>query len=104
MVLLMRLVGYQRIIDRMDRIAKGYDYDSSRCVGAITYGIYGTGERCPHDAVVDFTTVTFAGREYQAPGCYDLYLTQIFGDYLTLPPEEQRKDHRMRVWATIDES
>lgn len=97
-VLAMRVVGYQRIIDRMNRIAKTYDYDTSRYVGAITYGIYGPGERCLHDEVVDFAEVPFEGRKYQAPGCYDTYLTQIFGDYRTLPPENQRKDHRMKVW------
>jgi lipopolysaccharide cholinephosphotransferase len=103
MVLSMRLVGYRRIIDRMNRIAKRYDYDTSRYVGAITYGIYGTGERCLHDEVVDFTTVSFEDRRYQAPGCYDLYLRQIFGDYMTLPPEEKRVDHKMQVWASFDE-
>lgn len=97
-VLLMRLIGYQRIIDRMNCIAKKYDYDTSRYVGAVTYGIYGQGERCLHDEVVDFTEVTFEGHKYQAPGCYDKYLTQIFGDYMTLPPKEKRVDHGMKVW------
>jgi lipopolysaccharide cholinephosphotransferase len=103
MVLVMRLVGYKRIIDRMNRIASGYDYDTSQYVGAITYGIYGPGERCPHDEVTDFTTVSFEGKSYKAPGCYDKYLRQIFGDYMTLPPEEKRIDHKMRVWAAFDE-
>ena len=97
-VLVMRLIGYQRVINRMNRIAKTYDYDSSRYVGAITYGIYGPGERCLHDEVVDFTEVTFEGKRYPAPGCYDRYLTQIFGDYMQLPPEDQRADHKMKVW------
>jgi lipopolysaccharide cholinephosphotransferase len=103
-VLVMRLVGYQRIIDRMNRIAKTYDYDRCKYVGAITYGIYGPGERCLHDEVVNFTTVSFEGGQYQAPGCYDSYLTQIFGDYMTLPPEDKRVDHKMKVWVTFDVS
>lgn len=97
-VLVMRLLGWQRVIDRMNRIAKTYDYDSSRYVGAVTYGIYGPGERCLHDEVVDFTEVTFEGKRYPAPGCYDIYLRQIFGDYMELPPEEKRVDHKMKVW------
>ena len=97
----MRLVGYQRVIDKMNRIAKTYDYDRSKYVGAVTYGIYGSGERCLHDEVVDFTKVVFEGKKYPAPGCYDKYLTQIYGDYMTLPPEEKRTDHRMKVWLTI---
>ncbi len=94
----MRLMGYERTIKKMTAIAKSRDYDSSRYVGAVTYGIYGAGERCLHDEAVDFTTVEFEGKRYQAPGCYDKYLKQVFGDYMTLPPEEQRTDHRMKVW------
>ena len=45
-----------------------------------------------------FTEVEFEGRSLCAPGCYDKYLKQIYGDYMTLPPEEKRKDHRLRVW------
>lgn len=101
-VLLMRCIGYQRVINKMDRIATQYDYDQSKYVGAITYGIYGVGERCLHDEVVAFTKVTFEGKQYYAPGCYDQYLKQIFGDYMTLPPVEKRVDHKMKVWAEFD--
>lgn len=101
-VLLMRCIGYQRVIDQMNRIATRYDYDHSKYVGAITYGIYGPGERCLHDEVVAFTNVTFEGKQYCAPGCYDTYLRQIFGDYMQLPPEEKRIDHKMIVWAEFD--
>ena len=103
-VLAMRFVGYQRIIDRMNRVARRFDYDRSRYVGAVTYGIYGPGERCLHDEVVNFTEVTFEGNTYPAPGCYDRYLTQIFGDYRKLPPEDQRVDHKMKVWYEGEQS
>lgn len=101
-VLWMRIIGYQHVIDKMNRIAKRYDYDTSKYVGAITYGIYGPGERCLHDEVVQFTEVIFEGKKYVAPGCYDKYLRQIFGDYMVLPPEEKRVDHKMKVWAEFD--
>ena len=101
-VLLMRCIGYQRVIDQMNRIATRYDYDHSKYVGAITYGIYGPGERCLHDEVVAFTNVAFEGKQYCAPGCYDTYLRQIFGDYMQQPPEEKRIDHKMIVWAEFD--
>ncbi|MCD7709043.1 MAG: LicD family protein [Clostridiales bacterium] len=98
MVMIMRLVGVRRLVDGLDRRARQYDYDTSKYVGAITYGIYGVGERCRRDEVVNFTEVTFEGKEYVSPGCPDRYLSQVFGDYMTLPPDDERKDHRMRVW------
>ncbi len=97
-VLLARMIGYRRLVRHVDRIAQKWPYDSSDYVGAITYGIYGPGERCVRKDVVDFTTVEFEGRQLCAPGCWDRYLQQIYGDYMTLPPEEKRKDHRLRVW------
>ena len=102
MVLAMRIIGYQRIIDQMNHVAKTYPYDSAKYVGAITYGVYGTGERCLHDDVVNFEEVPFEDRMYQAPGGYDKYLTQIYGDYMSLPPEEKRIDHKMKVWMVFD--
>lgn len=54
LVLVMRVIGYRRIIDQMNRTAKKYPYDTSKYVGAVTYGVYGRGERCLHDEVVQF--------------------------------------------------
>lgn len=97
-ICLMKLVGYRRILRHMDRVARRLDYDTSRYVGAITYGIYGPGERCLREEVVDFQKLEFEGRSLCVPGCWDRYLRQIYGDYMILPPEEKRKDHRLRVW------
>lgn len=97
-VLLARMIGYRRLVRHVDRVARKWDYDRSKYVGAITYGIYGPGERCVREEVVNFTEVDFEGRKLCAPGCWDRYLSQIYGDYMTLPPEEKRKDHRLRVW------
>ena len=47
---------------------------------------------------MDFTRLEFEGKEYWAPGCYDSYLTRIYGDYMTLPPENKRKTHNMTVY------
>ena len=94
----MKLVGYKRILRHMDRVARHFDYDTSRYVGAITYGIYGPGERCLREDVVNFQKMDFEGRSLCVPGCWDSYLHQIYGDYMTLPPEEKRKTHRLRVW------
>lgn len=93
-----KAIGSKRIIRYLDKIAKQYDYDKSLYVGAITYGIYGIGERCAGNEVVKFDTVEFEGKYYKAPGCWDSYLKGVFGDYMKLPPENKRINHRMRAW------
>lgn len=97
-ILLARIIGTQHLLDWMDYIATQYNYDRSKYVGAVTYGIYGLGERCLRETTVDFIKVEFEGKQYNAPGCYQQYLEQIYGDYMQLPPLEKRVDHRMRVW------
>lgn len=99
-ILIARSIGLQRLLDAMNRIACRYDYDTSDYVGAVTYGLYGPGERCPRAPTVDFVKVEFEGKNYNAPGCYRQYLTQIYGDYMKLPPKEKQIDHRMKVWIT----
>ena len=98
-VLVAKLIGSRRILRALDHYARRYDYDTSAYVGAITYGIYGIGERCPRAEVTKFAKVQFEGETYQAPGCWDSYLTGIYGDYRILPPEEKRVNHGLKVWV-----
>lgn len=93
-----KMVGFRRINQKLDAYARRYDFDSGKYVGAITYGIYGIGERCLRSEVVDFVDVEFEGRKFHAPGCWDTYLQGIFGDYMLLPPEEKRVNHGLKVW------
>lgn len=97
-VLFAKILGPIRINRWLDAYAKKYDYDSSKYVGAITYGVYGIGERCLREEVVDFVNVEFEGKMFKAPGCWDSYLSAIYGDYMTLPPEENRINHQLKVW------
>lgn len=96
--LVAKMIGAHTINRKLDEFAKRYDYDSGKYVGAITYGIYGLGERCLRKEVVAFAEVEFEGRKFYAPGCWDSYLKGIFGDYMTLPPEEKRISHDLKVW------
>ena len=79
---------------------QNWKFDESKYVGAITYGIYGLGERCLKEEVVDFKQVEFEGISFWAPGCWDSYLQAIFGNYMELPPVEKRVSHSLKVWLT----
>ena len=45
-----------------------------------------------------FVAVEFEGRMYNAPACWDEYLTRIYGNYMQLPPEKERKNHNIVVY------
>lgn len=46
------------------------------------------------DSFDETTTVTFEGKKYLAPKNYDKFLTEIYGDYMKLPPVEERYNHK----------
>ena len=45
---------------------------------------------CDKDALDSFIDVEFEGKKYKAPVGYDKWLRAFFGDYMQLPPVEQR--------------
>ncbi len=51
---------------------------------------YGFKEACPWQWFDNGVDVTFEGLTVKAPKNYDLYLKQIYGDYLKLPPKEKQ--------------
>lgn len=84
-------------------LAKKYPYDDSPYVGCIVWGLYGVGERLPKDAFSKTVEMEFEGKRFPAMYCWDEYLSGIYGDYLTLPPESDRVVHEMSVWRDSDE-
>ena len=40
----------------------------------------------------ELTDVTFEGETFKAPKDYDKFLTTLYGDYMQLPPEDQREN------------
>ncbi len=42
------------------------------------------------------TQVEYEGKMYDAPGNYEFYLKRVYGDYMTLPPENKRVTHNPR--------
>ncbi len=61
----------------------------------------GGGVILPAEAVRDVTKLSFEGKEYYVPIGYDEILRITYGDYMQLPPEEQRKsrhDYKDTLW------
>ena len=43
------------------------------------------------------TMLEFEGQNFCVPTCYHEYLELVYGDYMTLPPEGERKTHSLRI-------
>lgn len=53
----------------------------------------GNGNRHLRDTIFPLSTIEFEGERFSAPADPDRYLRDLFGDYMKLPPEDQREGH-----------
>ncbi len=47
------------------------------------------------------TCLDFEGDAYRVPSNYDVYLTRMYGDYMTPPPESEQSGHEQRIGDII---
>lgn len=76
-----------------DEIQK-YNFEQSEYAGAIL-GSNGIKELIHRKNFDKYISLPFEGREYLAIAGYDIYLTSLYSDYMTLPPLEQRISHHL---------
>lgn len=95
---LANLYGDNRAIRNIIKLSERYRYENNEFVGALTAGIYGVGERMKKVEYEIPCEVEFEGYKFQAPSCWDSYLRGLYGDYMNLPPVEQRVAHTMVVY------
>ena len=69
-----------------------YDYDKCSHVGCIMTP-YFLREMFSKEVFAEGTQLEFEGMMFRAPQKYDIYLKQIYGDYMQLPPVEKRVAH-----------
>ena len=83
---------------KMDELAQQTDFDSAETVACITWGLYGPREVMDKQGYLESTEVEFCGRKFKSMACWDSYLSSLYGDYMQLPPEDQRGSHAMKAW------
>ena len=89
------------LLKQMDSIAYGHDYALSSRV--VTYsGAYQRQEIYPKAWLETPQMSAFEGLMVNLPHDYDAYLRHFFGDYMTLPPVEQRASHHQKVFFDLD--
>ena len=74
---------------------------SSKYMGNFVWG-YGSREITESKVFDESIKIKFEEDEFNVPKYYDVWLTNVFGDYMTLPPEDKRvSNHNMRAFYII---
>lgn len=87
----------------LDHAARRHDYAKAKYAGVCTVTHYGAKERMPIEVFRGSVQVPFEGGSYPAPVGYHTYLSTLYGDYMTLPPEEKRRTHRIEATIVSEE-
>lgn len=92
------LGGYRRLTVLIDRYARHMNrrYRDSQHVGDGTWP-NGWKDYFTVDSVFPMEKHLFEGEAFNIPVHYDKYLTQFYGNYMELPPPEQRGGHHMEA-------
>lgn len=83
--------GQSHYIAEMSRIASLHDYNSANTIGSLS--LFGEPEKfyVEKEAYDDYVMIPFGDTEYRCPKKYDELLKKHYGNYLELPPEQERR-------------
>ena len=97
-ILFRLLGGKDRIAKRIDKIAHRMDtkYKTSNHVGDGAWP-NGMKDYFPLSAVEPVMKHKFEEGEFNIPVNYDAYLSHFYGDYMRVPPPNERVDHHITV-------
>ncbi len=94
--LLVKAIGTSKILKLIDKVAIKYSAIDSNSVACSVAG-YGIKEIMPKDVFDEKIKVKFEDYEFYAPAGYDVYLSNLYGDYMKLPPKEKRVTHHNNI-------
>ena len=95
--------GPAKLAARIDRTAREMDrkFKSSDHVGDGAWP-NGMKDYFPMRAVEPVMQHEFEGYRFSIPENYDEYLTLFYGNYMRIPPVEERQDHHIEVYRAAD--
>ena len=95
---LARVFGYRFWNRRLLKLARRYRYEDCAYVGVVTGYAHTIQEYIKKEGYGVPTRVEFEGKTYNAPADTDRYLTNLYGDYMKLPPVEEQVAHHFDIW------
>lgn len=85
-----KMLGKEKIHQKMSDIVHETSYDDSTYVGEIIDYLQDKRIMLKSEMYESYELMEFENIKLKAPKNWDKWLTQFYGDYMTLPPEEER--------------
>ncbi len=100
--ILCRAMGYRAFLDMYLKLIGARRRETGRISNNTT--IYDSKRPYPKEAFSQTETLIFEGKPYAVPVEYKQILRMAYGDYMQLPPEEERTSHIAHVYWREHES
>ena len=84
------IIGANKILIKYVETAQKYSHNSTQCAGVVLYGEGIEKEIMPREAFDNMEVITFEGEDFLVIDKYENYLKNMYGDYMKLPPIDQR--------------
>lgn len=89
-LLVRKLFTMQGLQRGIRRVLTKYDYTEANLAASYTDGMHGV---LPKTITDDYAPFEFEGHQVMGIKNYDPYLKRMYGDYMTIPPEDKRVQH-----------
>lgn len=93
---LAKLFNSDRQLEKWIRVLKKYPYEKGKYIGNLM-GEYKFKYMKAHEIYEPGKELMFEGEMFRVPEHYDVILTSIYGDYMKLPPEDERGIHKIEI-------
>lgn len=98
-----RIIGYSFFLKKMDEELKKYSFENSEYISMQGAGWNEKG-KLKKEILLDRKLYKFGNIEVYGISDYDEHLTKLYGDYMTLPPEEKRQSHNYKLYVKEKET
>lgn len=91
-----KLLPKDVLVESLHKFIQNYDFSTSRYVGNVL-GRYREKEIVPREYFREPVSLEFEDIMISCPTKFREYLTEIYGDYMKLPPEEEQVAHNLEL-------
>lgn len=91
---------HSKYFNKQMEVCKRFNYDDCLHVSNLTHMLYASRSYFPKEMFENYIDIQFDNNKFKCIKDYHEFLKMIYGDYMTLPPEEKRKGHigHMYFW------
>ena len=98
-----RMIPERYYVKQLEKNARGWHDAGSGYVGDFSGYYHGQPRvKVRRELFSEAAFLEFEGKRYKVPVGYDAWLTALYGDYMVLPPEEERVSHHRFVAYSLE--